>query len=798
MRPERLELDGFTAFREPVTVDFEGAELFALSGPTGAGKSSVIDAMIFALYGSVPRLGKKAVAPVISQGLQQARVRLDFTVDGDGYTAVRVVRPTRSGGTTKEARLERRFPDGTTETIAGDADALSAAVEELLGLSFDHFCTCVVLPQGRFAELLHAKPSDRQDMLLALLDLGLYEAMGQAARSRAAVAAGSVETLDGQLVSLADASEEILAEAERRAGVLERLVERIDEARPRLDELATTITVATAERDEVTERVAALTGLAVPEDVARLAGKVEAARIELEQARKDHLAAAGFLDVAEKATVDQPDRVALRERLTRLARRAEQAARIETGKARALERSEVVAATVAVREEADAEYAAAQVAVVTAKDMDRAAAIARDLVAGAPCPVCRQVVHDVPRQRDAPDVAGAEAALAAATTAMRTAHDAEREAQRDLAGVTAKLDEVREVVAGLDAELGDGPDESATRAALAELDRREQDVKTARETERSRRRELEAAEKRAAALADDEKALWTRFDETRDRLAALTPPSADRSDLGGSWTALVAWADGTRPELEERAVALGEKVAEAERERGAIEARIRDTCVELDVPVDGRDPRDAATEARERARSRHERLVKDRAKAAELEGQRGGLVERQQVAEALGYHLRSQNFEKWILDEALQRLVVGATELLDELSAGAYSLTVDSAGANFAVVDHANADAVRGAKTLSGGETFLASLALALALADQVADLAAGGSARLESIFCDEGFGSLDLDTLDVVATALEELGASGRMVGVVSHVRELAERLPVRFEVRKGPTTSTVTRVDG
>ncbi len=797
MRPERLELEGFTAFREPVTVDFEGTDLFALSGPTGAGKSSVIDAMIFALYGSVPRLGKKAVAPVISQGLQQARVRLDFTVDGDAYTAVRVVRPTKSGGTTKEARLERRFPDGSTETLAGDADALSAAVEDLLGLTFDHFCTCVVLPQGRFAELLHAKPADRQDMLLALLDLGLYEAMGTAARTRAAVAAGSVATLDGQLASLADASEEILVEAERRVGVLDRLVERIDEARPRLDELGTTIAVAAAERDEVAERLTALTGLAVPDDVTRLAGKVDAARIELEQARKDHLAAEGFLDVAEKAAVDQPDRVALRERLTRLARRAEQADRIEKGQAMEVERTEVLAATVAVREEADAAFAAAQVAVVTAKDRDRAAAIARDLVPGAPCPVCRQVVHDVPSHRDAPDVAAAEAALAKATTAMRTAHDAEREAQNKLAGVTAKLDEVREAVAALDAELGDGPDEAATTTALAELDRRERDVKTARETERSRRRELEAAEKRAATLADDEKALWTRFDDTRDRLAVLSPPSADRSDLGAAWGALVAWADETRPELDERAVALREKITEAERERGEIEARIRETCVELDVAVDGRDPRDAATEARERARSRHEGLVKDRAKAAELEGQRAGLVEQKEVADSLGYHLRSQNFEKWMLDEALQRLVVGATEILAELSAGAYSLTLDSGGANFAVIDHANADAVRGAKTLSGGETFLASLALALALADQVADLAAGGSARLESIFCDEGFGSLDLDTLDIVATALEELGASGRMVGVVSHVRELAERLPVRFEVRKGPTTSTVTRVD-
>ena len=139
--------------------------------------------------------------------------------------------------------------------------------------------------------------------------------------------------------------------------------------------------------------------------------------------------------------------------------------------------------------------------------------------------------------------------------------------------------------------------------------------------------------------------------------------------------------------------------------------------------------------------------------------------------------------------------MAGATSLLCELSGGAYSLTLDERSA-FNVVDHRNADEVRSARTLSGGETFLASLALALALADQVGSLAAGGSARLESIFLDEGFGTLDPDTLDIVASAIEELGARGRMVGLISHVPELAERVPVRFEVVKRPGGSTVTRV--
>jgi exonuclease SbcC len=114
------------------------------------------------------------------------------------------------------------------------------------------------------------------------------------------------------------------------------------------------------------------------------------------------------------------------------------------------------------------------------------------------------------------------------------------------------------------------------------------------------------------------------------------------------------------------------------------------------------------------------------------------------------------------------------------------------------VVDRVNADETRSVRSLSGGETFQASLALALALADRIADLAADGAARLESIFLDEGFGTLDPETLDVVAGTIESLGTTERVVGIVTHVPALAERMPVRFRVRKVGRTSTVTREDG
>jgi exonuclease SbcC len=140
--------------------------------------------------------------------------------------------------------------------------------------------------------------------------------------------------------------------------------------------------------------------------------------------------------------------------------------------------------------------------------------------------------------------------------------------------------------------------------------------------------------------------------------------------------------------------------------------------------------------------------------------------------------------------------VVGASRVLLQLSGEAFSLALDDRN-EFQVIDHRNADERRMARTLSGGETFLASLALALALAEHVADLASGGAARLDALFLDEGFGTLDADTLDTVAAAIEELGSRGRMVGLVTHVRDLAERMPVRFEVRKVGSVSTVERVD-
>jgi exonuclease SbcC len=116
-------------------------------------------------------------------------------------------------------------------------------------------------------------------------------------------------------------------------------------------------------------------------------------------------------------------------------------------------------------------------------------------------------------------------------------------------------------------------------------------------------------------------------------------------------------------------------------------------------------------------------------------------------------------------------------------------LSADENG-SFDVIDHRNANEIRSISTLSGGETFLVSLALALSLAET---LSAAGGTGLDAIILDEGFGTLDDELLEVVASVLEDLAGRGLMVGIITHVKELANLAPVRFRVNKEPDGARV-----
>jgi exonuclease SbcC len=193
--------------------------------------------------------------------------------------------------------------------------------------------------------------------------------------------------------------------------------------------------------------------------------------------------------------------------------------------------------------------------------------------------------------------------------------------------------------------------------------------------------------------------------------------------------------------------------------------------------------------ARQRSKDLATRLERKKEIAKEL-----SLVEvRSAVFKALALELHGNRLIAFLQEEALQLLATAASERLASLSDGRYSLRCRSD--EFFVIDTWNGDEERSVRTLSGGETFLASLALALALADQVRSISSTDRARLDSLFLDEGFGALDQDALRVVVDAIEQLGGDGRLVGLITHVRELAEQFP-RVEVEKSPRGSRLSLV--
>ena len=131
-----------------------------------------------------------------------------------------------------------------------------------------------------------------------------------------------------------------------------------------------------------------------------------------------------------------------------------------------------------------------------------------------------------------------------------------------------------------------------------------------------------------------------------------------------------------------------------------------------------------------------------------------------------------------------------ANAQLRYLTSDRYDLKVESIG-DLAVVDRWNANEERPVETLSGGESFLTSLALALALSEL-----SSGRAQLNSLFLDEGFGTLDSETLDIAIAALEGLRMQGRSIFLISHIQELTRRLPVKIEVQKKGNGSSSVRI--
>jgi len=802
VRPVHLTTEGFAAFRDRIEVEFDGAEFFALIGPTGSGKSSVVDAICFALYGAVPRYeDERMVAPAITIGSQEARVALEFEVGGERYVATRVVRrQPRGGATTREARLERVLDTGT-DVLAGTADEVRRAVEELLGLPFDHFTKCVVLPQGEFARFLHDKPAARQDLLAKLLNLGTYTSVGERARQLAEIDKSNTRLQRNRLDDLAFATPEAEEAARARVREVGALRAQLHDVAPQLEQLEARIREYRQEADDAARMAAALGKIAVPAAVARQAETLAELETAAGDAAEAYERAVERQEVAEKRVAALPALGSLQAaaqahgQLAACQKRLH-AAMAERDAAEATEN----AATKALND-ADVVLRRAEDALDAARTEHAAHDLAAHLVKGEPCPVCLQPVAAVP-QRDKPaDLRKAEEARDSARQALEQARSTQSRATQETSKVGARIGELEEQQTGLAAIVASWPDANALRARIAEVTAATADADAARADVAAARKRERDARRSAKECADELDKSWRVFDTQRDAVVGLDPPKPSRQDLAGDWKVLAEWAQAQRPRQEEQSRTATGLAAQAAETLDVQLRALVDACaaigVETDITQGLSGVRERVAGAETEAKGQLERVQHAAKEARRLTEEIAVLEEEAAVAAQLGQLLNAQGFERWLVAEALDSLVLGASDTLGRLSSGQYALTRDERN-EFLVVDHANADETRLAKTLSGGETFQASLALALALADQLSGLAADGAAKLDSIFLDEGFGTLDPETLNVVADTIENLGQEDRMVGVITHVKELADRIPVRFQVTKGPRTSTVERVSG
>ncbi|WP_422647233.1 AAA family ATPase [Actinoalloteichus caeruleus] len=368
---------------------------------------------------------------------------------------------------------------------------------------------------------------------------------------------------------------------------------------------------------------------------------------------------------------------------------------------------------------------------------------------------------------------GRRTLLEAALAATRAEHDALREVVRDRderllaarAGF-AGVDERRAHLLGLAGSLSTLADAAAERASA-----------TDRASEATSAVELAAA---GAGFPSVPAALDAALDDAEFAALESAIEDFDRREAG----VRAGLADVQAAELPDEAPDLTAAREEAEHHQRAADDAVAGT-------------RDAARIGRELAELGAEWARADAA-LAPVRAAFDELDALTDVVNGQGQNSRRMSLRSYVLAARLEEVAIAATGRLSRMSQGRFSFVHSDAGGSrgtrgglwLDVLDDYSGQ-VRSAKTLSGGESFLASLALALGLADVVA--AETGGALLDTLFIDEGFGTLDAETLDLVMNTLDDLRADGRVVGLVSHVEELRQRIPSRIRVRRGREGSSL-----
>lgn len=910
MRPILLEMSAFGPFADLVEIDFSAfgkSGIYLISGDTGAGKTTIFDAISFALYGKPSGDNRESVMLrcKYSPPTVPTFVRLKFECGGAVYTVTRnpsYLRAAKRGeGLVTEAPdSELILPDGSV--IAKNAD-VDARLLEIVKLDRNQFSQIAMIAQGDFLKLLLAGTKERKEIFRSIFDTELFyrlqeklaslDSEAQRACRECAVALRSVaegvdcgddeaakarfdEIMSNDAISADDAAallknlisadDGATSAAEKSIRDNSEKIKRLSEEKTKLEKLANInakiaeyekiiadnaekFKMLSAERDNCPKLRAEIEKTAV--DIERTSKELEIfdsrgrLALELDSARAvfDELAAAQnscaeeikkseqrIFDgkQREKQIENAPERLAAEERTTAAIDNSIERAQVLSSRLERLksaQKDSLAAYEKYALARSEFDKASAEAADAQKRFFDgQAGYIASKLVDGQPCPVCGSLAHPQPA------VLSAKLPDRAEVSRLKTACDAAAERMNNASEKAAQYKSAKET---LEAEIADRAKDCGLVYDRETFDRVLGDFKEKITAEQQRQiqliNSLKADCEDLRRLRQDEEKNKAALDELNARKAAIVKDMAAQTERIKALEKSVADADkklphGSEDEVRSALAQLGELKAAKQKRIDGIEAEY-ERC---------RDEIESAKSSVRALKSQNEEIDENRLAqvAAELEtanSNEAGLTsdlkkfgsrlnfnkkclakimsiaEKTEAAEreyAFVHNLAATangsirgksrvTLEAYVQMAYFDRIIARANTRLMMMTDGQYELVRRESpdknnaqsGLELNVTDH-YAASERDVRTLSGGESFKASLALALGLSDEIS--CSSGGIRVDAMFVDEGFGSLDEDSLNSALDVLCSLGDGDKIVGIISHVAELKERIPHRINVVK------------
>ena len=876
MKPIQLVLSAFGPYVERTVIDFSalGEEgLFLIAGDTGAGKTTIFDAISFALYGEASggkekRKSKSFHSDYVSDQTE-TYVELTFRHRGETWWIRRNLeyqRPSKKKKdgmetTTRQAADAQMRNEDTGEEILR-MDDVNRRVRELLGLTQDQFTQTVMIAQGDFLKILTASSDERKKLFRDLFHTNLYVDLQSRLQEKNRACADEQKALEQVILSAEGKIDPEAEFAEREillsycgqiqhtdalCALLARLIEQEkaaqEQAKAQKKEAANQIgalIAAVTEGERVNRdfadweskkaRLAALTAGQGGIDAQRaaLAAARRAQQLETDEALmrrtlRDMDAQRAALSEAQ-AALEQAEK-ALPEAETRMKEAESRGGEIHALLAQAkqmedclpvLGEVERLKAALDTQERAlqrlTADSSRAQAAYIAAQNsyyLSQAGLLARELKAGQPCPVCGSTAHPCPAQITPETVT--RQALEQAAKRRETAEKAQSDAATRLAANRAALDEREDRLRALKI----GADETRQRLAAR--------IDAAHQAAADRQRAIDAARSAYQALDKRKTAAQSAVDAAQKQLAALEKDLRAQTEAFEQKRAAHGFEDEASYRLAKRTNAeierLDREIRNYDEQKRTLAAQSR----ELEEKLSGRQrtdlaalqnrraaalDRQAKAENAEKAMVRkltlHESAEREIRQAnAAIQKKRGKWQIIQELYTccagiAAGNPRAKLTFEAYVQQYYFRFVVAAANKRLTRLTDGMFTLRVmreaanrvSQSGLDLEVLDRSTGQA-RDVSTLSGGESFLASLALALGLSDAVQSQS--GQIRMDAMFIDEGFGSLDENALRSSIDVLLELADGKRLIGIISHVQELEERIDKQIVVTKTPNGSTV-----